>query len=238
MKELRKTIGQTLKATQNNICFMISVPLIGYVLGLVAGMACVYMEGVENGYSYWGTGTALICMGFTIFAVGIVQMPSEFNMALSMGKVRKHLVVAQYVTWVRNILIALFICMVGSVVEAGIYSGLYPEAVCTMDLRAFFCNPVYFLTILMCAPALALFANAISMRFGQVSIFIVYCVPTMLVALSSRIMRNTDSVLAKILTALQEVLLKVGRVPLTYIVLGILCVLFAYLILRKQRVTY
>lgn len=238
MKELTKTIRQTLKVTKGNIRFTITLPLFGYVMGLLAGIAVVYMDGIENGYSYVGTIMALICMGVTIFAAGIVQMPSEFNMALSMGKVRKHLVVAQYVAWIRNTLIALVICLVGSVIEECLYRSIYPGAVCEVNLRVFFCNPVYFLTILLCVPALALFENAIAMKFGQISIFIVYFVPTIVVALSGRAMRSPDSFLGRMTTELLEVLLKLCKAPLTYIVLGIICVLFANLILRKQRVTY
>lgn len=238
MKELTKTIRQTLKVTKGNIRFTITLPLFGYVMGLLAGIAVVYMDGIENGYSYVGTIMALICMGVTIFAAGIVQMPSEFNMALSMGKVRKHLVVAQYVAWIRNTLIALVICLVGSVIEECLYRSLYPGAVCEVNLQLFFCNPVYSGTLLLCAPALALLVTAFTMRFGANGILILSIMPSIVVLLIGRIVKNPDSFLVRMASEYLEVLLGLVKSPLTYIVLGLICVILAYLMLRKQRVTY
>lgn len=238
MKELTKCIKQTLRVTIGDIRFMITIPLLGYVMGLATGMACVYMEGSEKGYFYCGTAIALLCVGFVIFAVGLTKMPTGFNMALSMGKVRKHLVAANYIGWICNTLIALLICMAGSMLEECIYRNLYPEAVCELNLRVFLCNPVYSGTLLLCAPALALLVTAFTMRLGANGILILSIMPSIVVLLIGRIVKNPDSFLVRMASEYLEVLLRLVKSPLTYIVLGLICVILAYLMLRKQRVTY
>lgn len=170
----------------------------------------------------------LVVYGFGIF-------PGDFQRALSMGKVRKYLFFSNYLLWLRNTLMVLLIALGVSVVEEQLYSRLVPEAIRLLDMRWFLGNPLIFVTIMLCAPALILFMGGMVLRFGAMIFGGILGVYLICIGFSKWKEQYPDCAVMKWLGISGGEPNIVG-ICLLCLLCGVIMLGLSWLVLRKQRV--
>ncbi len=238
MKEFGKTIKQTMTLSKEWMWFSIGMAVFGSIFGIIL-VLCVMTYASAEDYAHMGILCSLMCTG-VVAMLGIVGgFSSDMNLAISMGKRRKYLVVAHYLTWVRNILPAVLVVVITAFLEPMLYSRLYPGLPCEINMQTFLLNPWTLALIVICVPAIVVFGGTLLMKFGIGICTAVFFGGIMVAAFLSGAMRNVSfSWLAKLVNSVGDVLAKPGCVPVVCLVGSVVCLILAQLLFRKQRVTY
>lgn len=163
MKEFLNTLKLTEKVTRENFYMVLGNCIIATVCGAIIALNILLQWGARN---HMGSQLILIFMAITLVFIGFGLFPRDFQQALAMGKTRKYLFAGNYLLWFKNTLIVLLFAIGVCAVEELVYTRLVPESVCLLDMRPFLGNPLIFITILLCAPALIMFLGGMILRFG------------------------------------------------------------------------
>ncbi len=163
MKEFICVLKQTNKVTKYNFwCLMINL-FAGAVWGVMFTWLPYFSSGVlisMEGIVALGFVAVNMCMCWFLF------FPADYMQALAMGKTRKYLFGAHYLLWFRNALI----CMLGilgiCLIKDYVYSNLVDGLVVLRNEWSVISNPLVFVTIVLCVPALILFLGGMRLFFG------------------------------------------------------------------------
>ena len=231
MKEFLITLKQTEKVTRFGLFYCLGVCILGAVFGLFMSLSMMFAWKTRN---HLGTLMMVMVMAIQVVACGLALFPACFQHALALGKVRKHLIAGNFLLWLRNTLVILLLVLGAGVIEEVVYFRVIGESFRFQDMELILGNPLVFVTILLCAPAVILFLGAMILRFG---IHILWGLAGLyLFALGFVKIKDNcaDWSLVKWLGVGSEP--NVGGICLLCLVGGVVLLGIAWLSLRKQRV--
>ena len=163
MKEFLITLKQTEKVTRSGLFYCLGVCILGAVFGLFMSLSMMFAWKTRN---HLGTLMMVMVMAIQVVACGLALFPACFQHALALGKVRKHLIAGNFLLWLRNTLVILLLVLGAGVIEEVVYFRVIGETFRFQDMELILGNPLVFMTILLCAPAVILFLGAMILRFG------------------------------------------------------------------------
>ena len=241
MKEFINTFKQTKKVTGDNVFIGVGYGALGAIIGVIIALAILYTEGTGKDYAHMGAFMVLMVVALSLVLDGFVVFPVDFMQAIAMGKARKHLIPAHYLLWMRNTLVVLLMALVLSIVEDFAYSHLFTEAVCEIDVKGLLCNPLIFVTILLCVPAVILFLGGITLFVGNKGIWAFVGICLMGSGLSTLANNQPNSAIVKWMNGLRATSFEMSEVApicLVCLLIGAVLLTLAWMMLRKQRVTF
>ncbi len=238
MKELTKTIKQTLFITKEYFWFALPMTLFGGVMGLAIPFIVMALQEDVDGSIHLGALFSFMFAMFVYLIYIIAGTPHDINMAISMGRTRKYLGLAHYLVWVKNMFFTTLISLLIAVLEAALYDKIHPGLACELDMKSFFGNPVVFVLFVVCVPAVMIFIGMLAMRFGNKMIVVVWGIGIFLMLFGNLLGNGRISVAKGFVEGLIELFSRTGVAALFCIVVSALCFAGAQLLLRKQRVTY
>ena len=235
MKEFCNTLKQTGKVTWGNACMAVYWPVITAIIGMVGDLFLYYQDGV---WCEMGGFMSLTFLALMVVIAGFVIFPADFMQALSMGKARKYLIPAHYCMWVRNILVALVTVLGMKFIEKIMRIHLVTEVAYIVNETKFVYNPLVFSTIVICVPTVILFFGGLIFFFGIKLLWGIFA----LFVLCAGAAKFEDMLSQTAIMQWQNSL--AGKEP-NVAVICLLCLIgaaillfFAWLMLRKQRVTF
>lgn len=241
MKEFINTFKQTKKVTGDNVFIGVGFGALGAIIGVIIALVILYTEGTGEDYAHMGAFMVLMVVALTLVMDGFIVFPADFMQAIAMGKARKHLIPAHYLLWMRNILVVLLMALVLSIVEDFAYSRLFTEAVCEIDVKGLLCNPLIFVTILLCVPAVILFMGGLTLSVGNKAIWALVGILLMGSGFSNLAEKKPNSAIVKWMNGLSATSLEMSEVApicLLCLLIGAVLLTLSWLMLRKQKVNF
>ena len=232
MKEFICVLKQTDKVTRQNIWSMVISLLFGTGVGWIGSLIFYY------GAGFWCGMEVPMAMGTmaTIFILGgFVMFPRDFVQALTMGKTRKYLFPAHYVLWMRNTLIGMLGILGICFVKDSVYSNFTEGFVLIRDEWAVLSNPLIFVTIVLCVPALILFLGGMRLFFGIKLLWGVLGLFMIVIGFTKLKVKNPNFAVLKWL-GMSGGEPNVVLICLLCLLCGVIMLGLSWLVLRKQRV--
>jgi len=242
MKEFTSTLKQAFKAGKGDIWLYVGLTLFGGIGGSMVTLLSLYIDGTGDAYGQLGAMVALIAGGIMLFVAGLVYVPNDFNLAVSMGRVRRYFVMTRYFCWMTRVAVVLVLTLITGLLENFICSLIYPEIICAMDVVGFLRTPVVLLVLLLVIPAVIMLLGGLMLRFANKFIWVFWGATMVFNVLCQRISRevrnNPDSVFSKIGYAIEELYMNTPAVAglVVVFVVAAICLLVSMTLLRKQRV--
>ena len=103
MKKYIRTLKELIKISKDEFILYGVVSLIGAVIGIVMVFVIMAVDGTGEDYGELGSLFALMIGAIALLFGGIYGTQTDFNMAISMGKTRKHFVPAKYISLVPDV---------------------------------------------------------------------------------------------------------------------------------------
>ncbi|MBR6665614.1 MAG: hypothetical protein IKL22_07880 [Lachnospiraceae bacterium] len=241
MKDFINTFKQTKKVTGDNVFIGVGFGALGAIIGVIIALVILFTEGTGEDYAHMGAFMVLMVVALTLVVDGFIVFPADFMQAIAMGKARKHLIPSHYLLWLWNTFAVLLMALTVSFLEDFAYSRLFTEAVCEIDVKGLLCNPLIFVTILLCVPAVILFMGGITLTVGNKAIWALAGILLMGSGFSTLTKQHPDMPIVKALNNLKVNSFEMSEVaPICLVCLLISAVLLtlAWMMLRKQRVTF
>lgn len=241
MKDFINTFKQTKKVTGDNLFIGVGFGALGAIIGVIIALVILFTEGTGEDYAHMGAFMVLMVVALTLVMDGFIVFPADFMQAIAMGKARKHLIPVHYLLWLRNTLVVLLMALVLSLVEDFVYTRLFTEAVCEIDVKGLLCNPLIFVTILLCVPALVLFMGGVTLYVGNKGIWAFLGIYLMGMGLSNLAKKHPDAHLVQMLNNLKATSFEMSEVApicLVCLLIGAVLLTLAWMMLRKQRVNF
>lgn len=241
MKEFMNTLKQTRNVTGDNVFIGVGYSVLAAVVGVIIVVATLFAKDGGENYAHMGAFMVLLVMCLTAFMDGFIVFPADFMQALSMGKVRKYLVPAHYIMWLWNTFVVLLMALTVSLLEDAVYARLFADVACDIDVKAILCNPLIFVTILLCVPAVILFLGGVTLFFGAKFIWAFVGIYLMGMGFSTLSKMHPDARLVQMLNNLRITSLEmteVAPVCILCLIAGAVLLAGSWLMLRKQRVTF
>ena len=240
MNHLLKSVKQLIKINAKSELLMnVIVILCAGVFGI--GLSFFIMNIGEEGSTYVQLG-ALMAAGFSIFIMvfaGLFSFTQDFNLAIEMGKPRKHFVPAYYLLHVLYFAISWILIIGIYQFESFLYPLIQKGAIQEMDFSGFFFNPKLRAIIILGLPMISLTLSALVMRFSQKAFWILWALWMIGCLGIPRLIGSTNPVVEEIKNGIVN-LVKAMETGAGWVVIaiGITIVGFVnYLILRNQRAT-
>ncbi len=231
MKEFICVLKQTDKVTRQNLWNAIYSPFMGAIGGGILSVLSYCMQGA------WFTAEVFLAVGAMLgmFLVHfLIIFPTDFTQALSMGKARKYLFPTHYVLCLRNTLVSM-LCILGiCLIRDYAYSHLEDGAL-ILNEWSILSNPLIFVTIVLCVPALILFLGGMRLFFGVKMYWGFLGLFMILIGFTKLKEKYSD------VTVLRWLRISGGEPNVVVICLlcllcGVMMLGLAWLVLRKQRV--
>lgn len=241
MKEFINTLKQTRKVTGDNLYIGVGFGMLGAIIGVIIVLVVLFTKSPGENYAHMGAFMVLLIVAFTLVMDGFIVFPADFMQAIAMGKARKHLVLAHYLLWLRNTLVVLLMALVISLVEDFAYSRLFAQAACDIDVKGLLCNPLIFVTILLCVPALILFLGGVTLLAGNKGVWVFVGICLMGNGFSTLTKKQPDMSIVKTLNNLKVTSFEMSEVApicLVCLLIGAVLLTLSWLMLRKQRVIF
>lgn len=235
MKDFINTLKQTKKVTGDYIYFGVFFSIVAAIIGGIEAQMLLRKYGVWN---YTGSFMVLMFMAIVVLVEGFWIFPAEFMRALSMGKARKHLFPVNYLLWLRNTLVVLLIALGINLLEHFVYMRFSAEAVYAVGVGPLLSNPLVFVTILLCVPALILFLGGSTLFFGIKLVWIFLGIFMIGIGVSNFTESHPESPIVKWLDGLLGGVSDVVPICLLCLLGAVILLGLAWLMLRKQRVTF
>lgn len=238
-----KTLKQTLQVNRSEFLSYGAAAALGGIGGIILVLIIMAVEGSGEDYGKIGSLMALIMGTAVLLFGGIFSVQSDFNLAISMGKIRKYFVPSQYLMLLLDTLMVWGIATLINLTEGALYEALYPGAVCELSMRFLYQNPAVVLGILLVVPMVLLLAGALFMKFAAKIFWVIWAlwilgcmgIPRVADAMKER----PDSFLAGIGRTAEQILSSesVGGSVVAAVILFTAGMTAIVLLLRKQRVT-
>lgn len=241
MKDFINTFKQTKKVTGDNVFIGVGFGALGAIIGVIIALVILFTEGTGEDYAHMGAFMVLMVVALTLVMDGFIVFPADFMQAIAMGKTRKHLIPSHYLLWLWNTFAVLLMALTVSFLEDFAYSRLFTEAVCEIDVKGLLCNPLIFVTILLCVPAVILFMGGITLTVGNKAIWALAGILLMGSGFSTLTKQHPDMSIVKALNNLKVTSFEMSEVApicLVCLLIGAVLLTLAWMMLRKQRVTF
>lgn len=241
MKDFINTFKQTKKVTGDNVFIGVVFGALGAIIGVIIALVILFTEGTGEDYAHMGAFMVLMVVALTLVMDGFIVFPADFMQAIAMGKTRKHLIPSHYLLWLWNTFAVLLMALTVSFLEDFAYSRLFTEAVCEIDVKGLLCNPLIFVTILLCVPAVILFMGGITLTVGNKAIWALAGILLMGSGFSTLTKQHPDMPIVKALNNLKVTSFEMSEVApicLVCLLIGAVLLTLAWMMLRKQRVTF
>ena len=235
MKGFYDTLKRTGKVTAGNVYISVFFCLVASVIGGI----CTLL--IYDDWEVWiGMPSAMLqaFMFLLVMVYGFAVFPIEFMQALSMGKTRKHLFAASYLVWMMNVLVMLLLALGVAFLENFVYTDILKQTASVSGVWMDFHNPLVFITILLCVPALILFQGGLVLFFGTKLIFVFLGLFMISMGFFRYAERSPESAIVKGVDYLFGVEPNITAVCLLCLVLGAILIPLSWLMLRKQRVIF
>lgn len=243
MKEFGKTVKQTFQVWSDELGVFSFISLCGGIFGIVLGFIMVNSGDMDGEYANIGAIIGLIIGMMFILILNIFSLPQYFNMAITMGKTRKHFVPARFLFMVVNSTLCLITVLGITLVENFMYPIFYPGTVCAFDMMELLFHPAALVGFLFGVPAITLVCGACTLKFGPKctwvfwALWMLFCIgfPRMLDAVNA----ETDSIWKRMGEGFVNFVsdLTAVQVVIGMLIAGLVALGAAYALLRKQRVT-
>jgi len=244
MKEFTSALQLSFMVNKRNIVKYFCIVAVSGVVGILMAIFLAYQD--ASGRIYVSTGATATLIGGVLTLVilgGVELLPLDFNLSVAMGRARKNYALTRY-------LIGL-VCVAGTLGIALLMGGLENMLCPILFLGRFvFGNvdevigdPLIFLGVFLLVPAVLLFMSAMMLRFANTFVVLFFGGIMLICALSSKISgaieSEADSWLGKIGRGIVELFTKSPTVAMILGagVVGVICMVIAVRVLRKQRVT-
>ena len=165
MKEFIRTLKQTMQVHVCDTITYAAIPVGGGILGVIIILIGMALLGPGEGYGMLGSMFALLFGAIALFFGGIFSVQNEFNLAVSMGRTRKHFVPARYLILALNVVLLEVIVGFWGWLEKVLYPALYPDAMCEMSLDGLTQNSGLLAGIAIGTPVLIMFLGVMLMKF-------------------------------------------------------------------------
>lgn len=166
MKEYIRTAKQVFAVQWKELLNDVVYGFGAAILGIIMVIVIMAWDGTYEDYGKLGCFLVLV-VGFIIFFVGgFFGEQSYFNLAMSMGKTRKAYLSVRYLMYALDVAIVLAISMVTGKIEDILYTSLYPNAVCELDVPLVD-YPVLCVALVLLLPIVVLLGNLLFMKFGS-----------------------------------------------------------------------
>lgn len=210
-----------------------AVCMVCWLFGLLLGIFLGSHTEIEEGMILVGTLIAMIIMFIIHFLGTSFSFVVDFNLAVSMGSVRKCYVPAYVLfTMAELAQIMLFIVLMGHL-EKGILQEMFPERVLDLDLTPYIDLKVC-LAVIIGMTVLELFTGSLILCFGWKSLWGIWAL-WMLASVVPGILVQNERLKGEMLALLDGI--TGGTIAAIAILLCLLLTMASWGMLRRQRVT-
>lgn len=243
MKEFAKTLKQTFQVSWQEIVVYNGIAVFGGVVGVIVALILMGTGEMEGEYATIGAMIALIIGIMIMMMVGIFSLQQDFNLAISLGKTRKHYVPARFLFLATNCLLCIITVLLIGGIEKLLYSTVDKGAVCAFGMEQFLLHPVAILGFVFLVPAIIMVGGACYIRFGAKFFWVAWVLwmvgCTSLPKMISSVHDEADSIWKRMGRAVIDffVQLTAWQVVIGILLLGVLGIVVAFRVLRKQSVT-
>lgn len=238
-----KTVKQTFQVNRSEFLSYGAVPAFAGIAGIIIVLIIMAAEGSGEEYGKLGSLMALMMGTIALLFGGVFSVQSDFNLAISMGKTRKHFVPARYLMLLLDTLMVWGIATLINLTEGALYEAIYPGAVCELGMRFLYQNPAVVTGILLVVPMLLLLLGALLMKFTAKIFWVLWAFWMLgcmgLPRVADAMKERPDSFLAGIGRAAVQILSNesVGGPVVATAILLVAGMTAVVLLLRRQRVT-
>ena len=176
MKDFIRTLKENLILEWTEPLFTVLIPVIGGVIGIIMTLFSMSMDGTGESYGKVGAFMVLVLGILFIFFTGIFSLPIDFNLAVSMGKTRKSYVPARFIILALDVLAVILIFIIFNAAEEALYTTLYPNAVCELDVGKLLHNPALIAGTIFLLPTVNLLCGALLMRFPTKFVWVLWAI--------------------------------------------------------------
>lgn len=243
MKEYIRTLKELMRVSKDEFVLYGVVSVIGAIIGIVMVFVIMAVDGTGEDYGELGSLFALLIGAIALVFGGIYGTQSDFNMAISMGKTRKHYAFAKYFALVIETLMLMLIAMLVGWVESFWYTAVYPGAVNELHISAWLEYPLVLVGVAFGIPAITMLFGTLLMIFGQKFFWVIWALwmfgcmgfPRIIHAMTEK----PESGIARFGKAVADLVTGLPAGVMPAIVLTVIAVIVAadFALLRRQRVT-
>lgn len=218
--------------------------LLGCVIVLIV-MAVASRRGEPLEYFQLGGIMSLIVSVALFFFGNVFTIPSEFNLAISLGKTRKCFVPAKYLLLVFDLLVMLAAVIAVALLENRLYRTVYPGAKSAFSMEHILLRPEVIVSAAFGFSMLVLFFGALVMRFTVKVYWVIWALWMFGTLGSSRLVSAVskipeDSVWAQLARSMRYFFtegISAAQATAMVLLLSVLGVAASMALLRRQRVT-
>ena len=243
MKEFIRTLKQVHLASGSEMLGYLIITVAGGIFGIILTLCILFFAGNEDGYGQIGAMLALMLGYIFCGLAGSLTMANDFNLAIAMGKTRKHFILAKYLLIAGNMLMTLVVALLIGLFENWIYTTIYPGIGNEFDVTGFLLKPGVILCAVFFLSMLTLLLGSILLKYSTKAFTIIW-LGWMVICFG--ITRLSDAMVDGETSALKELLQNtadfVGKfsalqISLFILVLSAAGVAAAFAMVRKQRIT-
>lgn len=243
MKEFVKTVKQCFRVSKDEFWVYSGFAFGGGIFGIIISLILMNQDAMEGEYATIGAMIGVIMGAIILLVLESLSLQQDFNLAISLGKTRKHYIPARFLFMVVNS--ALFVAAISVIglIEHFLYSTCFPGTVCGFDMLELLLHPVSLIGFLFLLPAIILLGGACFLKFGAKcawvfwALWMIFCIgfPKMM----NEIHEETDSMLKRMGMGFINFLEQLTplKIAVGILIVGLAALATAYGILRKQRVT-
>ena len=243
MKKYIRTLKEHILVSKDEFILYGVVSLIGAIIGIVMVFVIMAVDGTGEDYGELGSLFALMIGAIALLFGGIYGTQTDFNMAISMGKTRKHFVPAKYISLVIETIMLIAIASLVGWIEGILYNAIYPAAVNELHVSAWLDYPLVLVGVALGIPAITMLLGTLLMIFGQKFFWVIWflwmfgCIG--LPRIIATVAHDPESGLGQFSAAVVRFIAGLPRGSLTIVMFLIILVVVVadYILLRKQRVT-
>jgi len=243
MKKYFRTLKELIKVNKDEFFLYGVVSLVGAIIGIAMVLFIMAVDGTGEDYGELGSLFSLLIGAIALVFGGIYGTQTDFNMAISMGKTRKHFVPAKYITLVMETVMLIVIAALVGWVEGILYNAIYPAAINELHVSAWLDYPLVLVGVALGVPAITMLFGTLLMIFGQKFFWVIWflwmfgCIGIPRIVHSAT--ESPESGVGKFANAVADFVtgLPSGGLAVGALVVITVILVADFILLRKQRVT-
>lgn len=240
-----KVIYETWKLNKKDLLIILGPMAGAWLFGVIIVAVIMNVPALEaEDYALMGGFMMLIVWVAVNLFVGAFTLEKQFGMAVSMGRSRKEFILTYWIIYTLNVLLEFFSIILLDKVERVLASWLYRGMPCDFDPMPYLLDWRLILGILIVVPAVNLFLGMLIMKFQRKAfwgIWVVWMLGSIgLPRLVHFVDENAHHPVAQALNSMIEAVVSLGATGgfLLAAAVGVVLMLIAGMVLRKQPVTY
>lgn len=243
MKEFMNTLKQTFRVGWGAELAYSAIAAVAGIVGVIVVLIVMAVDNSENSYATGGAMLALIAGIMILLFGGVFSLQQDFNIAISMGKIRKYYVPAKYVLLVVACSECMLVAAVIGWLEERLYMTLHPGAVCELSMSFLYEIPAIAVGCILIIPMIIMLCGALFMKYGMKFFWVAWAfwmigcvvIPRMV----SDIAHAPDSFLGQMGKTVIDFFTQLTTVQLVVGVgiLWLIGLVVSFMLLRKQGVT-